>query len=126
QNVQRVPAAVSVLGGALQRVRGETGLADLQTTVPNLQFAFTSNTTQLFIRGVGDVFVNAGGDPGVAFYQDDAYVSDLTSSNTSLFDIDRVEVLRGPQGALYGRNAVGGAIDVISAKPTDAFHAFAQ
>jgi len=119
QNVQRVPAAISVVNGAAQQLRGETALADLQTQAPNLTFAFTSNTSQFFIRGVGDIFVNAGGDPGVAFYQDDAYVSDQTTTNQALFDVDHIEVLRGPQGALYGRNAVGGAIDVISAKPTD-------
>lgn len=121
--LQKTPQAVSVLNGAVQRDRGETGLNDLATTVPNVNFAYTSNTSQIYIRGIGDTFIAAGGDPGVAFYQDNAYVSDPTTNNTAMFDVDRVEVLSGPQGALYGRNAVGGAINVISAKPTDSFHA---
>jgi outer membrane receptor protein involved in Fe transport len=121
--LQRTPQAVSVLSGAVQRDKGETGLTDLATTVPNVNFAYTSNTSQIYIRGIGDTFIAAGGDPGVAFYQDNAYVSDATTNNTALFDVERVEVLSGPQGALYGRNAVGGAINVLSAKPADSFHA---
>lgn len=121
--VQRIPQAVSVLNGGVQRDRGQQRLEDLQTSVPNITFASTSDNAQLYIRGVGNTFINAGGDPGVAFYQDGAYVSDQRTTNTSMFDVQRVEILRGPQGALYGRNAVGGALNIISAKPTDTFEA---
>lgn len=117
--LQKVPEAVSVLNGNVQRLRGEEGLEDLQTNAPSVTFASTSDNSQIYIRGVGNTFINAGGDPGVAFYQDGAYVSDQRTINTSFFDDDRVEILRGPQGALYGRNAVGGAVNVISAQPTD-------
>ena len=117
-SLQRIPASIAVIDGTDQRDRGQQRLEDIQLSVPNVSFANTSNASQLFIRGVGNTFLNAGGDPGVAFYQDGAYVSDQRSTNTSLFDIDRVEILRGPQGALYGRNAVGGAINIISARPT--------
>lgn len=116
--LQSLPQSVAVLNGDVQRERGQQRLEDLQTAVPNVSFTNTSNSSQLYIRGVGNTFINAGGDPGTAFYQDGAYVSDPRTSNTSLFDIERVEILRGPQGALYGRNAVGGALNVISAKPT--------
>ncbi|MET0274422.1 MAG: TonB-dependent receptor [Phenylobacterium sp.] len=116
--LQSIPQSVAVLDGEVQRERGQQRLEDLQTSVPNVSFTNTSNSSQLYIRGIGNTFINAGGDPGVAFYQDGAYVSDQRTTNTSMFDVERVEILRGPQGALYGRNAVGGAINVISAKPT--------
>jgi iron complex outermembrane receptor protein len=119
--LQRTAEAVSVLDGEAQRERGAQRLEDLQASVPNVNFSSTSNTSQLYVRGIGNTFIVSGGDPGVAFYQDNAYVSDQTSTNTSMFDIARVEVLRGPQGALYGRNAVGGALNIISAKPEDDF-----
>jgi outer membrane receptor protein involved in Fe transport len=122
-DLEKTPQAISVLNGAVQQERGETGLADLATIVPNVTFNATSNVSQIYIRGIGNTFIFAGGDPGVATYQDNAYLSDQTSTNTSMYDVERVEVLRGPQGALYGRNAVGGAINIISAKPTDTFHA---
>lgn len=116
--LQSVPQSVAVLNGEVQRERGQQRLEDIQTSVPNVSFTNTSNSSQLYIRGVGNTFINAGGDPGVAFYQDSAYVSDQRTTNTSMFDVQRVEILRGPQGALYGRNAVGGAVNVISARPT--------
>ncbi|WP_337188056.1 TonB-dependent receptor plug domain-containing protein [Phenylobacterium sp.] len=118
--LQSVPQSIAVLNGETQRERGQQRLEDLQTSVPNVSFTNTSNSSQLYIRGVGNTFINAGGDPGVAFYQDNAYVSDQRTTNTSMFDVQRVEILRGPQGALYGRNAVGGAVNVISARPTAA------
>ena len=120
--LQKTAQAITVLNGKVQRARGEEGLADLQTTVPNVTFNATTNSSQIYIRGIGSTFLNSGGDAGVGFYQDNAYVSDQTTTNTSQFDIDRVEVLRGPQGALYGRNSVGGAIILNSAKPTDDLH----
>jgi iron complex outermembrane recepter protein len=122
-DLQKTPESISVINGARQQDRGETNLADLQLLVPNVTFSSTSNVSQIYIRGIGNTFINAGGDPGVAFYHDNAYVSDQNTTNTSMFDVDRVEVLRGPQGALYGRNAVGGAVNVISNKPTDDFQA---
>lgn len=120
-SLQDVAQSVAALDGDVQRLRGQTRLEDIQTSVPNVTFATTSNSSQLFIRGIGNTFINAGGDPGVAFYQDGAYVSDARTINTSLFDLERIEIMRGPQGALYGRNAVGGAVNVISARPTPSF-----
>lgn len=117
------PAAITALNGARLAERGDTGLADLVMLSPNTSFTNGQGASQIFVRGIGNVFILAGGDPGVALYQDDAYVSDQTSSNTALFDTQRVEILRGPQGALYGRNATGGAVNVISALPTSSFQA---
>lgn len=117
------PAAITALNGARLAERGDTGLADLVMFSPNTSFTNGQGASQIFVRGIGNVFILAGGDPGVALYQDGAYVSDQTSSNTALFDTQRVEILRGPQGALYGRNATGGAVNVISALPTSSFQA---
>ena len=117
-SLQRTPQAIAVLQGETQFQHGQTALLDIKTSVPNVNFASTSNTSQLYVRGVGNTFLNAGGDPGVALYQDNAYVSDQTTTNVNLFDVDRVEVIKGPQGALYGRNATGGAVTIASARPT--------
>ena len=117
------PSAISALSGSRLVESGATGLADVVTLVPNMSFTTGYGASQLFIRGIGNVFFTAGGDPGVALYTDGAYISDQTSSNASLFDVQRVEVLRGPQGALYGRNATGGAMNLISARPTQGFKA---
>jgi iron complex outermembrane recepter protein len=124
--LQQTPDSVSVLRGEDLAQKGQTGLEDLKLSVPNVNFAATSNTSQLYIRGIGNTFINAGGDPGVALYQDGAYVSDQTTSNASFFDVQRIEVLRGPQGGLYGRNAVGGAVNIISAAPSSRFGARAS
>jgi len=124
--LEMTPDAISVLDGRKLQERGQSGLADIANLAPNVNFTTMFGSSQLFIRGIGNVFITAGGDPGVALYTDGAYVSDMTSANTSAFDVQRVEVLRGPQGALYGRNATGGAVDIISAPPTDSFRARAS
>ncbi len=122
-SLQRTPQAVSVLSGESQFAKGQTRLEDLRTSVPNVNLSTTNNTTQLYVRGIGNQFLTVGGDPGVALYQDGAYVSDQSTTNSNFFDVQRIEVLRGPQGALYGRNATGGAIQIISARPTSTFAA---
>lgn len=114
------PAAITVLNGPRLAEQGATSLADVLNLAPNTSFS-SQASTQIFIRGIGNVFLLAGGDPGVALYADGVYLSDQTSTNLALFDTQRVEILRGPQGALYGRNATGGAINLISAPPTNTF-----
>jgi iron complex outermembrane recepter protein len=114
------PAAITALNGAKLAEQGAASLADVLNLAPNTSFS-SQASTQLFIRGIGNVFLLAGGDPGVALYADGVYLSDQTSTNVALFDTQRVEILRGPQGALYGRNATGGAINLISAPPTNTF-----
>lgn len=119
--LQKTPQAISVLNGEEQFEKGQTRLQDIATAVPNVNLTATNNITQLYVRGVGNSFNTVGGDPGVALYQDGAYISDQSTTNASFFDIQRVEVLRGPQGTLYGRNATGGAISIVSAKPSSEF-----
>ncbi|MFT6011094.1 MAG: outer membrane receptor protein involved in Fe transport, partial [Candidatus Azotimanducaceae bacterium] len=92
--------------------------SDLQNMIP----ATTIQPYDAAIRGVGRNFRNLGGDPGVATYMNGIYSEDLyTATIGSFWDIDRIEVLRGPQGTLYGRNAVGGAMNFLYNKPTDEF-----
>jgi iron complex outermembrane receptor protein len=76
---------------------------------------------KVFLRGVGTENLTSGGDPGVALNVDGVYIARTSAANFDLFDVERVEVLKGPQGTLYGRNATGGAINIISAAPTATF-----
>ena len=97
---------------------GVRNQSDLQNMIP----ATTIQPYDSTVRGVGRNFRNLGGDPGVATYMNGVYSEDLyTATIGSLWDIERIEVLRGPQGTLYGRNAVGGAINFLYKKPTDEF-----
>ena len=119
----KTPESVTALSGEGLRLRGTAGLDDLNGSIPNYTFTSNQGVAQVFVRGIGNNFITLGGDPGVAFYADGAYVSDQTATNIGLFDIKRIEVLRGPQGTMYGRNATGGAMNVISHSPTVTFSA---
>lgn len=116
--LDKTPEAISAISGSQLADMGASGLQDVVGLVPNASFISSYGASKITIRGVG---INGGSDPGVATYIDGSYVSNLVSVNTGLFDLQRVEVLRGPQGALYGRNATGGAVNYVSAKPTDKF-----
>ena len=117
--VQETPLALSVLAGDALRRGGNQGLTELAQQVPSLSFTQSFGIAQIFIRGVGNNFFSPGGDPGVATYADGVYLSDQEATAVAFLDLARVEVLRGPQGALYGRNATGGAVNLVAAAPTD-------
>ncbi|MBN8820276.1 MAG: TonB-dependent receptor [Sphingomonas sp.] len=119
QSLQDVGAAVSALGAERIANAGVNSISDLQTIVPSVNFGSDFNQAKIFIRGVGANTSTTGSSTGVAFHVDGAYVARAEAQLTSLFDLERIEVLRGPQGTLYGRNAVGGSINVITARPTD-------
>jgi iron complex outermembrane receptor protein len=107
------------------QLRGIADLTDLQWNTPNLVISPNSQSpvTYAYIRGVGSDQLVAGFDPGVAYHFDGIYVGQPSSMPGDLWDMERVEVLRGPQGTLYGRNTTGGSINVITNDPTDKFEA---
>jgi len=114
-SVQDVPAAISALDAATIAQRGVNDVATLQFAVPSLTFGRNLGSTQVAIRGVG----RSVGQPGVAVNVDGVYQPRDTPMIAGQADLDRIEVLRGPQGTLYGRNANGGAVNFITQAPTD-------
>jgi len=119
-SVQDTSIAISAFTGEFLDDFGIRNQEDLQNFIP----ATTIQPYDATIRGVGRNFRALGGDPGVATYMNGIYSEDLlTATAATLWDVKRVEVLRGPQGTLYGRNAVGGAINILYREPSDEFEA---
>ncbi|WP_395646500.1 TonB-dependent receptor [Terricaulis sp.] len=117
ENLQDVPISISVETAEELDQRGAQTLTVLQQTTPNatVQVARGSNSTLIaFIRGVGQQDPLWGFEPGVGLYVDDVYVARPQAAVLDIFDIQRIEVLRGPQGTLYGRNTIGGAIRYVT------------
>ncbi len=124
QNVQDVPISITALSEQALEKRGIDNPQDLQSFVPGLTFGETvQGKPQLTLRGVGTENATIGGDPGVALHIDGHYIQEPSYLTRDFFDLARVEVLRGPQGTLYGRNSIGGTINIITNKPTDEFEA---
>jgi len=117
-SVQDTSISITAFTSEMMDDFGIRNQSDLQNLVP----ATVILPYDSAIRGVGRAFRNLGGDPGVATYMNNVYSEDLyTATIGSFWDVERIEVLRGPQGTLYGRNAVGGAMNFIYKKPTDEF-----
>jgi len=121
QDSQTVPISMSAIGGAQLEQQGITNLGSLTKAVPSLRFGPnpTGGENQIVIRGMGNQNVTPFGESNVAYNADGVYMGRSTSIDPEFFDIERIEVLRGPQGTLYGRNSTGGSINVITNKPTD-------
>lgn len=112
-----VPIAVSVVSGTQLELRGAPDFTDLQRSTPSLTLQVsrgTNSTLTSFIRGVGQQDPLWGFEPGVGLYVDDVYVARPQGAILDILDVERIEVLRGPQGTLYGRNTVGGAIKYVT------------
>ena len=119
QSLSDVSLAVTAIG-ANELVNSQTNsLESLQYLVPSMSFGNDFNFAKLFIRGIGLNSSFPGADPSVALHLDGAVIAQAGAQMSSMFDLEQVEVLRGPQGTLYGRNATGGVINLISAKPTE-------
>jgi iron complex outermembrane recepter protein len=120
ESIQDVPVAVSAFGAADLREMQARTLDNLQGAVPNaniVQGRGSASSVNVFIRGVGQPDALQTFDPGVGIYVDDVYMSRIQGALFSMFDVERIEVLRGPQGTLYGKNTAGGAIRIITRQP---------
>src|SRR5262245_22953479 len=122
QNLQQTPIAITAVTAGMLEQRNQTDISQVAGQAPNVTLqpngaAFGSSMVA-FIRGVGQTDFNLALEPGVGIYVDDVYYSTLTGSVLDLLDLDRVEILRGPQGTLAGKNSIGGAIKLFSQKPT--------
>lgn len=119
ESLSRVGATVSVVGGEALVSQGVDSAADLTRFVPGFQATQSYNGNPVYIlRGVGFNSPNANSTPPVGLYQDEVAIPYPYMSLGMVFDLERVEVLKGPQGTLYGRNATGGLVNFIAAKPT--------
>lgn len=122
QRLNDVGAAVAVLGSTQLKAQQINSLADFANTIPSLSYTQTANSTPVYtLRGIGFYETSIGAYPTVSVYMDEAPLAFPATTKHSAFDLERVEVLKGPQGTLFGNNATGGAINYIAAKPTDVF-----
>ena len=121
QNVQQTPIAITAVNAASLEARSQTNLLQVASQAPNVTLQHGSGSTgptlASFIRGVGQSDFNFAFEPGVGTYIDDVYYSTTLGSLFDLLDLDRVEILRGPQGTLAGMNSIGGSIKLYSKKP---------
>ena len=117
--MQAVPIAVTAFNAELLQEAGIIEVEEIALRTPNFTATrFNIGEPQFYIRGVGSTSDSASGDPSVALFVDEVYVGRAAGGTTDLFDLESVEVLRGPQGTLYGRNAAGGAININTRKPS--------
>ncbi len=123
KNLQRVPITITALTGDHLEESLVADTMDMQILVPGYTFKTNSLRGQPYIRGVGSDVITVGAESSVAFFQDGVYLPRASSALIQLYDVERVEVVKGPQGTLFGRNATGGAVHVISKKPSDSFEA---
>jgi iron complex outermembrane recepter protein len=122
QNVQQTPLAITAISAEMLEARNQTNLAEVTSQAPNVtlkpQGAAFGPSLGASIRGVGQFDFNPALEPGVGIYVDDVYFATLTGSILDLLDLERVEILRGPQGTLAGKNSIGGAVKLFSRKPS--------
>lgn len=123
ENIQNTPIAVSAFTHEKLQRYGFDELNDIAQSVPNLTFvpsppiSGNSSASAVFLRGIGQLDFTINVDPGVGIYVDGVYLARSVGSNLDLLDLERIEVLRGPQGTLFGRNTTGGAVRLISKAP---------
>jgi iron complex outermembrane receptor protein len=120
-NLQDTPIAITAVTADALQSRGITTMGDLTSVVPNAQFRRVQGAfgpgVSAYIRGIGSTDTGLGAENPVAFYIDDVYYPVLLGANFDLLDIDHIEVLRGPQGTLFGRNTLAGAINIVAKQP---------
>lgn len=127
ERAQDIPVAISAFGGAQVQKLGILSLENIAPRVPSFYFgSFGASRPQLYIRGIGTRSFDPGSESSVGVFVDDVYLGRASGSFASLKDVERIEVLRGPQGTLYGRNTIAGAINVITKAPSAQFEASAE
>ena len=125
ESLQDTPVAVTAFTSTAIENKGIDNISDLAEFTPNLVFDTTSPVSGLssgavvFIRGIGNTDFSLTTDPGVGLYVDGVYMSRSAGGVLDVLDVERIEVLRGPQGTLFGRNTIGGAINIASRKPSE-------
>jgi iron complex outermembrane receptor protein len=129
QSAQDTPVSLVALDRESLEVLGISNIADIQANVPNFivdSFPASSQTLRLFIRGVGITDVQITQDPAVGVYLDGVYLARSTGLASEVADLERIEILRGPQGTLYGRNTTGGALNLVTERPSSDDIGFTQ
>ncbi|MEM1202529.1 MAG: TonB-dependent receptor [Acidobacteriota bacterium] len=127
ENIQEVPVAVTLIPAEVLEDSGVADLSEIQAQVPSLSIypgRNQSTTLTAFMRGIGQADPLWGVDPGVGLYMDDVYMARPQGALLDVFDVERIEILRGPQGTLYGKNTIGGAIKYVSRPLTDELRGF--
>ena len=127
ENVQDVPIAISAFGAETLNERAVGDVSALSAVAPNVNldagtpFSGSSAVLSAYVRGIGSDDFAFNIDPGVGIYLDGVYLARTVGANQELMDVERVEILKGPQGTLFGRNTIGGAISIVTAEPTAEF-----
>jgi iron complex outermembrane receptor protein len=118
------PAAISAVTGDQIKTGGIVDMASLQADIPSLSVGNQFGVNRIFIRGIGMTSIDLGADGAVAFLQDGAIISRPAAQLAGFFDIERLEVLRGPQGTLYGRGATAGVVNLVTRRPQEEFSGY--
>jgi iron complex outermembrane recepter protein len=127
ENVQDVPISISAYSAETLERKGVTEIAAVGNLAPNVTldagtpFSGSSAVLSAYIRGIGQNDFAFNLDPGVGVYLDGVYLARSVGANQDLLDIERIEILKGPQGTLFGRNSIGGAISIVTRRPSDTF-----
>jgi iron complex outermembrane receptor protein len=132
ENIQQVPIAVTAFTASVLQEKGIASVHDLSNLTPNVNldqsspFSGSNSVLSASIRGIGQDDFAFNLDPGVGVYVDGVYLARTVGANQNLMDVERVEILSGPQGTLFGRNTIGGAISIVTRTPSDSFQGRVQ
>lgn len=127
ESLQNVPIAISAFTGDMLEAKGATNIEQVSRHVPNLNISSGNSgsgsaaNTSIYLRGVGQIDFLLTTDPGVGLYIDNVYFARAQGTNMDLVDVQTIEVLRGPQGTLFGKNTIGGAVVINSSRPSEEF-----
>lgn len=126
ESLQKVPIAITAVDSAELARSGIKDLSGIAAIVPNLNLGQQLGVAKISLRGIGLENISAGAEGSIAFHVDGVFQSRSITALSSFYDVEQVEVLRGPQGTLYGRNATGGSINIRTREPTEALTGYAD